>query len=115
MYCWQPVSDNVLLSDVAAFFHLSDKASLALFTNSKQKYQNGNIHRKIRVPTSEREGKLSNPRARRARDAWRKFTEIYGNPRARAARALCIDFLPLIGTVLSATTLYHGEADAACG
>ena len=26
--------------------------------------------------------------ARRARNAWRKFVEIYGNPRARAARAL---------------------------
>ena len=38
-------------------------------------------------------------RAPRARDAWRKFTEIYGNPRAAAARALCIDFLPVIGTV----------------
>ena len=49
---------------------------------------------------SEREGKLSNPRARCACDAWRKFTEIYGNPRAGAARALCIDFLPVIGTVV---------------
>ena len=46
--------------------------------------------------TSEREGKLSNTRARYA---WRKFTEIYGNPRVHAARALCIDFLPVIGTV----------------
>jgi hypothetical protein len=45
-----------------------------------------------KVPTSEREGKLSNPRALRARDAWRKFTEIYGNPRACAARAACVDF-----------------------
>ena len=75
-----------------------DKARLALFTKRKQKYQNGNINRKLKVPTSEREGKLSKPRARRA---WRKFTEIqcYGNPRARAARALFIDFLLVIGTV----------------
>ena len=29
----------------------------------------------------------------------RKFTEIYAKPRARAARAPCIDFLPVIGTV----------------
>ena len=66
-----------------------------------QKYQNGNIHRKLRVPTSEREGKLSNPRARapRARDAWRKFKEIYGNPRGRPARAPCIDFLAAKYTV----------------
>jgi hypothetical protein len=26
------------------------------------------------------------------RDAWRKFTEIYGNPRATTARVLCIEF-----------------------
>jgi hypothetical protein len=41
----------------------------------KQKYQNGNIHRKLRVATSEREGKLS-------------------NPRGRAARARCMNFPP---------------------
>jgi hypothetical protein len=38
----------------------------------------------------------------RARDAWRKFTEIYGNPRAcvaRASRALCIAFLVAKNTV----------------
>jgi hypothetical protein len=70
-------------------------ASLDLYVKRKQKYQNGNIHRKLRVPTSEREGKLSNLRTRapRARDAWRKFQEIYGNPRGRAVRAPCIDFL----------------------
>jgi hypothetical protein len=76
---------------------------------------------KLRVPTSEREGKLSNPRGRTARDAWRKFTEIYGNPRGCPARATYSDFLPVIGTVLnlvagllrgarSATALlYHWE------
>ena len=32
--------------------------------------------------------------------AWRKFTEIYGNPRAGTARALCIDFLAAKSTVL---------------
>jgi hypothetical protein len=69
-------------------FLLADKASLALSAIRKQKYQNGNIHRKLKIPTSEREGKLSNPRARAARDAWRKFTEIYENPRATAARAM---------------------------
>ena len=59
---------------------------LVLSSKRKQKYQNGNIHRKLRVPTSEREGKLSNPRARAARAPCReKITEIYGNPRARAA------------------------------
>ena len=66
----------------------------ALYAKRKQKYQNGNLHRKLKVPTSERESKLSNPRARapRACDAWRKFTEIYGNPRTRVTRALYIDF-----------------------
>ena len=38
-------------------------------------------------------------RAPRARDAWRKFMEIYGNPRGGPARVSCIDFLPVIGTV----------------
>jgi hypothetical protein len=37
--------------------------------------------------------------APRARDAWRKFTEIYGNPRGGAARAPCIDFLAAKGEV----------------
>ena len=32
--------------------------------------------------------------------AWRKFTEIYVNPRAGTARALCIDFLAAKSTVL---------------
>jgi hypothetical protein len=35
------------------------------------------------------EGKLSDPRGRaaRARDAWKKVTEIFGIPRVSAARA----------------------------
>ena len=75
-------------------FLLGDKASLALSPKRKQKYQNGNTHRKLKVPTSEREGNCqTRARAPPARDAWRKFTEIYGIPRAAAARALCIDFL----------------------
>jgi hypothetical protein len=76
-------------------------ATLALLHLRKQKYQKWIIHRKLRVPMSEREGKLSNPRARRARDAWRKFTEIYGNPRMGAAHTLCIDVLATAYTVMS--------------
>ena len=90
------------------------KASLDLYVKRKQKYQNGKFHRKLRVPTSEREGKLSNPRARapRARDAWRKFKEIYGNPRCRAVRAPCIDFLVAKCTVsiLDTTSRVRGTA-----
>ena len=71
-------------------FLLEDIASLDLSSKRKQKYQNGNIHRKIKVPTSEREGKLSNPRARAARamqgENLRKFTETRAlAPRARHA------------------------------
>jgi hypothetical protein len=39
-------------------------------------------------------------RAQRERDAWRKFMEIYGNPRAKAACALCIDFAADKNTVM---------------
>ena len=89
-------------------------ASLDLYVKRKQKYQNGKFHRKLRVPTSEREGKLSNPRAHapRARDAWRKFKEIYGNPRCRAVRAPCIDFLVAKCTVsiLDTTSRVRGTA-----
>jgi hypothetical protein len=38
-------------------------------------------------------------RVPRARDAWRKFTEIYGNSRGIAARTPCIDFLAAKCTV----------------
>ena len=52
-----------------------------------RKYQKWIIHRKLRVRTSEREGKLSNPRGRAARamhgENLRKFTET----RATAPRA----------------------------
>ena len=58
------------------------KARLALSDLRKQKYQNGSIHRKLRVPTSEREGKLSNPRGRAARA--RCMEKIYGNLRKPA-------------------------------
>jgi hypothetical protein len=75
-------------------FILAYKASLALYSKIKQKYQKWIIHWKLIVATSEREGKLSN----RAR-CMEKFTKIYGNPRASAARAPCGDFLPPRGTV----------------
>jgi hypothetical protein len=78
------------------------KASQGLYAEIKQKYQNGNIHQKLTVPTSERENTLSNPRARAARA--RCMEKIYGNlrklARARAARALCSYFVPPRGTVL---------------
>ena len=72
------------------FFFLREvhKASLTLCTLRKKKNKNDIIDEKQKVPKSEREGKPSNLGARRARDAWRKFTGIYGNPRARAARAM---------------------------
>ena len=74
------------------------KIIIALYGERKQKYQNGNIHRKLKVTTSEREGKLSNPRAARARHAGRKIRK-FTETRARPPRAPCIDFLPVIGTV----------------
>jgi hypothetical protein len=66
------------------------KANLDLYAKIKQKYQNGNIQWEPRVPTSEREGKLSNPSARSARamhgENLRKFMETrVGAPRARYA------------------------------
>jgi hypothetical protein len=54
-----------------------EEITLALFAQIKQKYQNGNIHRKLTVPTSEREGKLSNPRVRA--ECARCMEKIYGN------------------------------------
>jgi hypothetical protein len=79
---------------------LAHKASLVLWAKRKQKYQNGNIRRKLTaVPTSEREGKLSNPRGRAARamhgENLRKFTETH----ARPPRALCTGFLAAKYTV----------------
>jgi len=108
LYTWiQKLTDIEILSFrwILTFWYFcfifGYKVSLDLYATRKQKYQNSNIHRNLRVPTSKREGKLSNPHARapRARDAWRKFTEIYGNPRGRAARAPCIDFLAAKYTV----------------
>jgi hypothetical protein len=82
-------------------FLLQSKASLALYWKRKQKYQNGNIHRKLKVPTSEREGKLSNPRGHAARARCMIFPpENLRNPaQTNATRAPCGDFLPPIGTV----------------
>jgi hypothetical protein len=51
--------------------------------------------------------------APRARDAWRKFTEIYGNPRGGAARELCGDFLPVIGTVCTVRRMNRATIAAA--
>ena len=78
---------------VAVCIHLQDlencfglvwayKARLALYAQIKQKYQKWIIHRKLTVATSEREGKLSNPRGRAARARCMK--KIYGNLRSPA-------------------------------
>ena len=83
-------------------FLLQYKARLALYCKRKQKYQNGNIHRKLKVPTSEREGKLSNPRGPAARPRCIIFfSKIYEIPRKNAARESCSYFAPLISTVIS--------------
>jgi hypothetical protein len=37
---------------IGRFPNLRNRARLALFLKRKQKYQNGNIHRKLKVPTS---------------------------------------------------------------
>jgi hypothetical protein len=50
------------------------KARLALYPVCNQKYQKWIIHRKLKVPTSEREGKLSNPRGRAARPRCMNFS-----------------------------------------
>jgi hypothetical protein len=68
--------DEYCRFDTSAFFMRIKRGSLYRSTHKESR------------SIKEREGKLSNPRARRACDAWRKFTEIYGNPRARAARAM---------------------------
>jgi hypothetical protein len=64
--------------------YLAYRASLALYAKRKQKYQNGNIHRKLGVPTPEREGKLSNLRALAARAKC--VEKIYGNLSRLAAK-----------------------------
>jgi hypothetical protein len=81
----------------SAFFYSTSIGSqyLALYCKRQQKYQNGNIHRKLRVPTSEREGKLSHLRARATRarcmeKIYGKFTETRAAaPRARYALSSC--------------------------
>jgi hypothetical protein len=93
--------DEYRRCDNPAFYYvLVNKLRLVLFTNRQKKYQNGNFHRKLRVPTSGREGILSNPRARAARPPCiEKNREIYGNQRANTARALCINFALANSTV----------------
>ena len=73
-----------------------------MYAPRKQKYENGSIHRKLRSPMQRPRGRVNcqtRVGAPRVRDAWRKFTEIYGIPRASAARALCSYLAPFKGTV----------------
>ena len=83
----------ILLLSIRILTAVVDMASLDLSTNRKQKYQNGNIHRNLRILTSEREGNVKPARTPRARHAWKKITQIYGNPRAGPARALSRAFM----------------------
>jgi hypothetical protein len=64
---------------------------LALFSLRKKKNKNDIFHEKLKVPTSEREGKLSNPRGRAA--CGRCMEKFYGNLRkpARLRRARAMD------------------------
>ena len=66
------------------------KERLALYSEIKHKNQNWIIHGKLRVATSESEGKLSNPRGRAARVGCMKcFFENLRNPaHARCACAM---------------------------
>jgi hypothetical protein len=82
-------------------FLLAHKGSFALYAKRKQKYQNGNIHRKLKVPTSEREGNLSNPRARRARAMHGENSQKFTKTRAAARRAPCGVFFAAKNTVLN--------------
>ena len=70
------------------FLRKVHKASLTLCTLRKKKNKNDIIHEKLRVPMSERAGRLSNPRGRATRamhgENLRKFTETRAPaPRAR--------------------------------
>jgi hypothetical protein len=103
------LSMNIAVLIITYFcFLLEDKASLELSAKIKhtQRYQNGDMHQKLK-----RKG--SNVRARRARHALRKFTEIYGNPRARRVRYALIFSRPKIqydasSTAVSRTWQYLG-------
>ena len=56
-------------------------------TCARKKTKTTFFHEKLKVPTSKREGKLSNPRGRAARArCMEKIHGIYGNPRGAAAR-----------------------------
>jgi hypothetical protein len=105
------------------WFLLGNKTSLALYPKRKQKYQNGNIHKKLTVPTSEGEGKLSNPRGRAARARCMNFPpKVYEIPRTDAARAPCVDFAAAKSTVreicsiftcrMMSTLLYHCKKES---
>jgi hypothetical protein len=96
LYCtydWQKIMDVGTFSFrwIKTFLYFcvkkGYKASRAVYPVCKQKYQKGFIHRKLKVPTSEREGKPSNPRGRAANA--RCMEKSYGNLRnpARVSRA----------------------------
>ena len=95
------------------FFFLRNVYKASLDTLRKKKNKNDIIYEKLRVPTSEREGKLSNPRARPAsvmhEENLRKFTEP-----ARRPRTLCSNFFIAKNTVdrrvlhpATCVTIYH--------
>ena len=78
------------------FFALFGKKNEARFIPQiKQKNRKWIIYEKLRVPSSEREGELSNPCARTTRASC--MENIYGNlrkpPRACHARAMFFKFL----------------------
>jgi hypothetical protein len=108
-------------------FLLADKARLALSAaKRKQKYQNGNtctkfsIHRKllnlVRVTTSEREGKLSNPRARAARAPCMEkiYVNLWKPARARRARYAFILPQPRTQYPDTVTACVHTHACTYC-
>jgi hypothetical protein len=78
-----------------------NQASLYMPIRSK-KNQKWIFRGKLTVPTSEREGKLSNPRARAA--GARCMEKSHGNPRAGTARAPCFDFATAKHTVASGSS-----------
>jgi hypothetical protein len=48
----EPLAFDEYCRFVSSAFFWGNKEMLALFSKRKQKYQNGNIHRKLKVPTS---------------------------------------------------------------
>ena len=84
------------------------KASLVLYAEIKQKHQKWIIHGKllVRVATSEREGKLSNPRGHAAgAQCMIFFSKNYKIPHTDAARELCVNFAVAKNTVAAVCSL----------